>query len=251
MKRLMAIVTLVWALALQGSSADSLFAEANRAYSDGDFRVAATLYDSLLQSGYRSAAIHFNRGNAYYRLNDYGPAILHFERALRLDPANEDIHFNLKLANLHTVDKVSPAGATLASATWQRLLHWQSTRGWAISGIVLLWLVLGAGAVFLYARSIALRQTAFFSGVALLLAGTAFLLLGWQRWQLDHPPHPDAIILAPNAYVKAEPSQAATDLFIIHEGLKVTVTETADDWTRILVDGNKQGWVPGEVLEEI
>lgn len=247
----MAIAALLWAMAVQGNPADSLFAEGNRAYRDGDFRLAASLYDSLLQTGHRSAAVHFNLGNAYYRLNNYGPAILHFERALRLDPDNEDIRFNLKLANLHTVDKVTPPGATLLAATWERLLRWQNSRGWAVGGIALLWLVLGAGAVFLYSGTFALRQTAFFSGLVLLVAGIAFLLLGWQRWKLDNPPHPDAIILPPNAYVKAEPRQTATDLFIIHEGLKVTVTETAEDWKRIVVDGSKQGWVPGDVLEEI
>src|SRR5207237_6004412 len=77
---------------------ESGFAKANQAYSEGRFQEAAEGYESLVQSGQRNTNLFYDLGNAYYRLGNFGKAILNYERALALDPRHPEADANLRLA---------------------------------------------------------------------------------------------------------------------------------------------------------
>ncbi|MEZ5083610.1 MAG: tetratricopeptide repeat protein [Bacteroidales bacterium] len=84
---------------------DSLFFKANRAYANAYYSEAVDNYLMVVDAGYESAGLYFNLGNAYFKLNDFPSAILYYEKAKKLDPNNEDIKFNLGVANSKIVDK--------------------------------------------------------------------------------------------------------------------------------------------------
>jgi SH3-like domain-containing protein len=50
---------------------------------------------------------------------------------------------------------------------------------------------------------------------------------------------------------KSAPEQTGKDLFVIHEGLVVQITEEIGDWYRIQLSDGNVGWVPKSVLEVI
>ena len=54
-----------------------------------------------------------------------------------------------------------------------------------------------------------------------------------------------------NAYVKSAPSTQSEDLFILHEGTKVLVLETFNNWTKIKLSDGMIGWLESDVVEEI
>jgi len=61
----------------------------------------------------------------------------------------------------------------------------------------------------------------------------------------------DAIIFSPLVNGKSSPDESGTDLFVLHEGTKVTVEDEVGEWYEIrLSDGNK-GWIPSNSLEKI
>ena len=82
-------------------------AEADSAYINEEYDKAIVIYESLLQEG-ESGEIYYNLGNAYFKQDELGRAILNYERALLLQPGNADVNANLDIARAKTVDKINP-----------------------------------------------------------------------------------------------------------------------------------------------
>ena len=78
---------------------------AEQLYADKQYVEAANAYAEMFQYG-ESAALYYNYANALYKSNQLGLAILNYERALRLDPMNDDIKFNLEFVNKMKTDKI-------------------------------------------------------------------------------------------------------------------------------------------------
>ena len=94
---------------------------ADSAYVNNDFAKAAELYESILNNEGESADIYYNLGNSYYKMDNIAKAILNYERALLLNPADNDIQFNLELAQSKTIDKVVPM-SEFFFVTWTKSL---------------------------------------------------------------------------------------------------------------------------------
>lgn len=101
------LVTLLLLFSIFSYSAESFrISEANNLYTQENYKAADSLYQMILEEEGVSAALYYNLGNAKYKQGEIAPAILNYERALKLDPNNEDILFNLEMAKLQTKDKI-------------------------------------------------------------------------------------------------------------------------------------------------
>ena len=89
-----------------GSYADSLFLEANQLYGSQYYSESVSLYNQLINRGYSHTNLYYNLGNAYYQLGELGNAIWAYEKGLELRPQDDDLQFNLKVANARIVDRV-------------------------------------------------------------------------------------------------------------------------------------------------
>lgn len=224
--------------------------EGNRLYSAGQYDSAIVLYRSVLEEGVTAAALHYNLGNAYYRNQQLGRAILHYEKALRLDPHFADAAFNLALANSQKADRLPAPRQTIIAEWWRSFLLWLSPRSWGLLAIVLLWLAVALGAIVLLKRS-AWRPTLLVTAIVLGFLSLSSLYLSQQRYRWQHPNPAEAIIIEPNAYVKAAPQGSATDLFILHEGTKVKVLKETSGWWQIALPDKKQGWIRADRLAKV
>ncbi|MBO4774326.1 MAG: tetratricopeptide repeat protein, partial [Bacteroidales bacterium] len=91
---------------VMAGSDGELWQEANDAYRRKDYGTAVSLYEKLIANEAVSADLYYNMGNACYRLNRLGEALLWYERALRLQPSNADIRANIAFVNSQTVDQM-------------------------------------------------------------------------------------------------------------------------------------------------
>lgn len=248
MKQLLMIAVACWSGLLATAQDTNWAQQARAAYDAGDYGSAAAMYDSAMASGSVSAALHYNLGNCHYRLGQTGAGILQYEKALRLDPDNADILFNLRLANLRITDRVAAPQPTVIGAGWQRLLLWLSLRGWSLSAIILLAISALLLGWFVYRWKRQPMPAIFVGAMATLFIGLLLVVMAWQRYLITHPVHDEAIVLLPNVYVKASPDDTSTDLFILHEGIKVTVEQEEEGWVRIAVEGDKVGWVQAQAV---
>ena len=225
-------------------------AEADSAYSNGQFQQAIKLYEELLTEGV-SAELYYNLGNAYYRTEDITHAILAYERALQLQPGDGDIRFNLQIAQSKTIDKIAPE-SEMFFVTWYRsLVNMRSVDGWARMAVVTLLLAVVLLLLYLFSRPLWLRKLGFFGGLVMVVGFVLSNIFAWQQKQeADH--HRGAIILESAVSVKSTPSASGTDLFILHEGTKVSVTDnTMKEWREVRVADGKQGWVMASQIEMI
>lgn len=227
-----------------------LKANADAAYVAGDFTDAVDGYEQVLAQGQVSAEIQFNLGNAYFKSGQVARSILNYERAHKLAPQDEDIVFNLKLAKLSTKDRIETMPEMFFVTWWNTLLQALPMDGWAWSAVVSLILVLAGLGIFRFSASVGIRQASFY---AALLVGLWGLFSGYAAQQQYRRMMNDdrAVVMRPTVNVKSAPEQGGKDLFVVHEGLVVQVTETIGTWYRIrLADGNV-GWVPQEAVEGI
>ena len=225
-------------------------AEADSAYIRGQYQQAISDYEALLKQG-ASAEIYYNLGNAYYRTENITRAVLNYERALLFSPGDRDIRFNLQLAQSKTIDKIIPE-SEMFFVTWYRaLVNLMSVDGWARTALVLLALVIALSLAYLFSERIWLRKVGFFAGLALLVLFVFSNVFAWQQKQnLVH--RKGAIVMEPSVIVKSTPAKNGTDLFILHEGTKVTITDaTMKGWKEIRLADGKEGWIESSKLETI
>jgi tetratricopeptide (TPR) repeat protein len=227
-----------------------LFQEANDAYQSSNYERAIALYDSIMVMGFESAALYYNLGNAHYKIGNVSSAILNYERALKLNPGHKDASFNLRLANLNVVDNIEQIPDLLLRRWGKGLLNSQTSGQWAIVFVVFLWITLFAAGLLLYSNQLWGKRIAFISGIVTLVLTIVSLSLALSKRNLEIGAN-QAIIFSQNAYVKSAPDGQSTDLFILHEGVKVNVLEEEAGWTRIQLADGKEGWIPADALERI
>ena len=225
-------------------------AEADSAYAQGHYQQAIKDYEALLKQG-AAAELYYNLGNAYYRSENITKAVLNYERALLLSPGDRDIRFNLQIANSKTIDKIVPESEMFFFTWYRSLVNLMSVDGWARMSLVSLALVIVLLLFYLFADRLWLRKTGFFGGVALLVVFLFSNLFAWQQKQnLLH--RKGAIVIASSVTVKSTPAHNGTDLFVLHEGTKVTITDgSMKGWKEIRIADGKEGWIETKQLEEI
>ena len=242
------IVLLLLLLPLGASAVTK--AEADSAYVRGEYQLAITDYEALLKQG-GSAELYYNLGNAYYRTENITKAVLNYERALLLSPGDPDIRFNLQIARSKTIDKIVPESEMFFITWYHALVNLMSVDAWARMALISLALVIMLLLVYLFASRIWLRKVGFFGGILLLIVFVLSNLFAWQQKQ-NLLFRKGAIITASSVTVKSTPAKNGTDLFILHEGTKVNITDgSMRGWLEIRIADGKEGWIERNKLEEI
>lgn len=246
----LAVLLLSFSTHTYAESADEQFQKANELYKIGNYEQSIDTYNQILNSGYQSAPLYYNLGNAEFRNGNLGRAILNYERALRLSPSDKDIQANLAFAQSKTEDNINEIPSFFLAEWVQSITHLFSANGWAILCIVLMCVVCAVWALFFLARSYNAKKASFFSGLAL----TVILILSFINLCVSHnkaTSHDEAIIMLPAVSVKTSPESDAADKFLLHEGTKVEVEDILNEWAKIrLADGNT-GWTENSNLETI
>ena len=234
--------------AVPAAAQEAFFDEGNRRYQDGDYAGAVELYERILESGLESGELHYNLGNAWFRLGELGPAILHYERARRIMPRDDDLAANLELARSLTVDRVTPLpGFWLfrVARWWIDLLSRPALLGvvtlaWLVAMTALIAAVIGRGDSLL----IWSRGAAAVAGIATLVFGLSLVAR-----ELDAGRPDEAIIMAGEAAVHSAPADDDELLiFTVHEGTKVRVERRSDAWVEVVLEDGKVGWVRSDRL---
>ncbi len=215
-------------------------------------RCGATSTDGrrrILDERLESGELYYNIGNAHFRLGELAPAILHYERARRLMPGDDDLLANLALARSITADDITPRPRfwLFRAAGWRVGLL---PRAALISLVALAWLTAVAGAAVVvlrpgpglaaWARRAAVAAAALVFGVNLVVRE---LGLGAAE---------EAIVMAEEAQVQSAPSDdPALQIFAVYAGTKVAVDRRADEWVEIVLEDGAVEWMRAAQLEPI
>lgn len=224
--------------------------DADAEYSKGNYQQAIKDYEELLKAG-ESAEIYYNLGNAYYRTENITRSVLNYERALLLNPADEDIRFNLQMARSKTIDKITPESEMFFFTWYRSLVNLMTIDNWARLAIASMILTLILALVYLFASHLTLRKIGFYGGVLFLVIFLLSNLFAFQQKQMLMKRN-GAIVIAPSVTIKKTPEANSTDQGVIHEGTRVDIIDdTMRDWKEIHLADGREGWIPTSQIEKI
>ncbi len=230
---------------------DSLFQAGVEAYTQGDFDQALKDWKDVEATGLMSKELYYNLGNAYFKSGEIAPAILWYERALRLDPSDADVRYNLDFARALTQDKIEEVPEIFFVQWRHALCYLLPSNTWAALCLVFLALAVACALLFLLGSTSGRRRLGFFVGIACLIL--AFLGWDFAQWQRQEALAQDrAIVMRPVSSVKSSPSDgSAKDLFILHEGTRVRILDNVGGYSQIEIADGRQGWIPSGEIEVI
>ncbi len=255
LRKVVTVVTLLLSLGasmnIQAKDLDSLWTAGVQAYTDGKFSDASAAWTSIEESGQKSAKLYYNLGNAWFKQGNYPKAILNYERALRLDPSYSDARYNLEFTSNFVQDKIEPVPEFILKSVARKVCYVMGSNAWAVIFLVLLAAALVMGLLFLLGSSVGKRRAGFYCGIVLLLLSAG--ALSFSVWQKSDSVKTDtAIVMSPVSSVKSSPSSGSSkDLFVIHEGTKVTILDEVGSWKNIALADGRQGWITSNELEVI
>ena len=249
------VIALLLALPLGAQAAesypDSLWTAGVEAYSAGQWAEALQDWSDVAATGLRSKELYYNLGNAYFKTGETAQAVLNYERALRLDPSDADVRYNLEFARAMTQDRIDEVPEFILKTWIRKIGYWMSSNAWAVLSLIFLALTLALVLLFLLGPTAGMRRTGFFAGIATLLLSLA--AFGFARSQkADAERHDEAIVMRPVSSVTSSPSSdAAKSLFILHEGTKVKVLDEVSGYKDIELADGRRGWIASGDIEII
>jgi hypothetical protein len=221
---------------------DSLFSAANMLYEKGNYEPALEAYHAIILAGFESAELYYNMGNAAYRSNSIGHAILYYEKALKLDPTNEDALHNLDFVSRYRQDTFEGVPRLFLSAWIKGFVQLLPEKIWSLLALLFFMIILAGLLIYLFSRQMVIKKTGFLTGlVSLFLFAIVFASSLSRYRELIHPD--TGIIISPSVTVRSSPSESGTELFVLHEGTKIEVNEKVSGWQNIKVIDGREGWI--------
>jgi hypothetical protein len=231
-------------------STDSLWAQGNLAYQKGNYEAASSNYNAILGQGLHSPDLYFNLGNTYYKQNRIAESILSYERAIRFSPSNEIYKYNLEVAKAKVIDKIEIIPPFFIYSWINSIKSIMSINGWAITILILFLILVSSILLWRFGFSILLKRFGFWCSLCATLLFIISTLL-CSSIASKNSIRDEAIILRPVVTVKSSPDQNGKDLFILHEGTKVQITDSLSRWIEVKISDGNSGWINTADLERI
>lgn len=252
MKKLFSIILVLLSSSIFAFADDisALKIQADSAYAREEYKKAAEFYEQI-STEVNSPVIYYNLGCTYYRLDDMAHAVLNFERAFMLDPGNEDIRFNLDMARNKTVDRITPKHEIFFVTLYRNITNTFNLQQWSYICIAFFVLTLIALGLFLLSDNYNIRKYSFYSALSFVLLTVFCNICAYNQRQFVEE-RTSAIIMSASVTVKSTPSENGNELFVLHEGTRVEITDDEmKEWCEIKIADGKVGWIPRKVIEII
>ncbi len=241
--RLPIIVVLIFSTAsLAQSGIDYFFEQGNESYRENDYQTAIDWYQKILDAGYEGGRLYYNLGNCYYKLDKIGYAILYYEKSQEFLPDDPEVNFNLELARLKVVDSIEMPPRFFLFEWWEDIKDFYSIHQ-LINLVTVLYILTSAILIiFLFLKADHVRRF-LFPGFIVLSILTLFW--GYILFTNIHEEKANqhGIVLSPNVTILSAPNENSTDVFVLHEGVKVKLDDRREDWVKISLPDGKSGWM--------
>ena len=242
------------------ASATSLALRADSAYNREDYADAIRLYNEAIAGEGVSSNLYYNLGNAYYRDNRLGLAILSYERALALDPSNEEAATNLEFVRTR-IEDVPEDDSSFLSNVHGNIVSNMSPDAWAWTALVLFIIVLGTVALYIFSSNVTLRKVGFFGGIIVLVFFVYSLVIAYQTANAFGK-HDKAVVIVPTTNLSSAPRSTRSEkekIVPIHEGTKIEIIDslsTPDDpnvgkWYDVKINNTTRAWLDAQTVEHI
>ncbi|MCF8273050.1 MAG: tetratricopeptide repeat protein [Flavobacteriaceae bacterium] len=228
----------------------TLFEQGNQLYNQGKYAEAIEKYKAILKTNNHSEALYFNLANAHYKLNHIAPSIFYYEKALKLAPEDQDIKNNLAFAKNMTIDAIDTIPDAGFSKLIKKITDIMSFDDWAKAAVVCVIIFVLLILLYYFTYSTNKKRLAFITGNIFLFVAAISLFIAFHKYNLSKKDKP-AIIFAQETVIKGEPNTRSQELFRLHEGTKVQILDTINQWKKIKLADGKTGWIENEDIKEL
>ena len=229
-------------------SAEDLFKKANTQYKEGQYEKAIDTYHQIKELNLISSEVYYNLGNCHYKLNEVAPAIYNYEKALLIDPLNEDARNNLVFAKKLTIDNIKELPKSIFQKMDESYVKKLSYNEWAITTIVFVFLGSSLFLLFYFSYTPSLKRLFFVTSVLSFLLFIFSFIITVKEYSFNLS-NVEAIIFVEETEVKNAPTLNSDDIFKLHEGTKVTVLDAVDSWKKIKIADGKIGWIQADQIK--
>jgi tetratricopeptide (TPR) repeat protein len=228
---------------VESKDLQEILQEGNAFYMDGEYEMAVQTYQSIIDSGFASSELYYNLGNAYYKSHDITMALVNYERARILKPNDPEIQHNLEIAREFVVDRIEVLPEFFIRRAYVGFVKIFDADIWALVSVISFGLALGLFLSYFFMKRIILRKASFWSGVLfMVIAASTFIFATHQNNLVTK--HNQAIILTPSVTIISSPDEeSGTDLFLLHEGTKVTISDELGEWREVVLSDGNSGWL--------
>jgi len=237
------------ASAVRAETPEDTFDAACRAYDQGHWDAAADGFRGLLRYGLADWRLEYNLANTEYKRGRLGEAILHYERARRLNPADPAIVANLALARAKLRDVVEDEGAAGVLQVVRNAQDRVGVSAQLVACLVCVWLI---AAIVTWCGSRSGGFTPLWGWtLAVLLLASLLVFLSWRATWFRLEGTPRAVILKSSVEALAGPGANNAALFTLHEGIAVTIESEREGWLQVSLPNGLTGWVVRDAAERI
>lgn len=241
MKRILFLLLIITNSAT-AQNVDSLFDSANELYKNGKFEEAIEKYKKVEVKELVSTELYYNLGNSYYKLNKVGPSIYYYEKALNLDPSNEDVKNNLVFAKRLALDNIEVLPQTVLQKFNTNYLQELTYNQWAV--VVIVFSILGSllFLLFYFAEIPSRKRFYFVTSIGSFIILLASLFITYNQYNISKK-NKEAIVFAEKTEIRNAPTLNSEIVFTLHEGTKVIVLDAVDNWKKVKINDGKLGWI--------
>lgn len=254
------VLTLTMVVICIDSSATNLVQQADSAYEQEKYKESLVLYQQAAEQEGVSSDLYYNMGNAYYRTGNLAQSILSYERALRLDPSNDDARTNLEFVNSRIADKKGETGSFLSNFI-ESVANWFHSNTWAWISLILFLLCIITAGVYVYTTPVLIKKVGFFSGITFLLLTILSIYFSFKAKDIATD-NTEAIITSKVSMLSTVPRKPISreeEAMLLHEGTKVKIIRsisqsgdsTGQTWLEVEVDNRHRAWINSSDIEKI
>lgn len=254
------IIAICLSLLCLTASAANLAQQADSAYNREAYSDAIRLYTESINNEGVSSNILYNLGNAYYRDNQLGKAIICYERALTLDPSNNEAAINLNFVKTRIEDAPEDDSSFLSNVHKQ-IVSTFSPDAWAWIALALFIILLGTIAAYIFSGNVTVRKFGFFGAIVMVFVFIYIIAIAYQTAGA-YRNHESAIVIVPTTNLSSAPRSSRSDkekVVPIHEGTRIEILDslsTPDDpnvgkWYDVKINNSSRGWLNASDVERI
>ncbi len=224
------------------AQSDAAFAKANADYAAGHFQEAVNGYETLVRSGEWSANLFYDLGNAYFRVGDFGRAILNYERALALDRHHPEADANLRIVR-------DEARALEMQSNWpDRYFQFGSLDQYSVVAAVAFWL-----GMFCFFRLIFRRRRSAAIITLSILFFSISVIAAFAIYKLENGNSGRALAIVTGSGVEARfaTADSANSILALPPGSEIKILSTRGDWIYAALPNNLRGWLPAKSAESV
>tara|TARA_B100000424_G_C22836060_1_gene446362 strand:+ start:34 stop:768 length:735 start_codon:yes stop_codon:yes gene_type:complete len=222
----------------------SAFNGAETFYQNNDFSSALEKYQHYLEENPDSFNILYNIGNCYFKLQQYGKAIVYYKRALQLNPKDTDALKNLELTRQFLTVSIDDSDH-FSIDFFQRLDVLSLNQLYVL--FMILFVLLNTVVYFrLKGKKSEFLSNIMYSLLVLVtISGFVFYVKYMQLTQSE------GVVVTKKVAVHSGPSLSLPELFFVHEGHEFIIKKELQDWVEIELKNGFQGWIGKKFILKI